>query len=71
MSRSTVTREPIFVLPELSHGWHTLSVYVAGGGSDASQVLLRFDGTEYPSNPTQQERAGSQDLSGAKKLTLE
>src|SRR5262245_11665979 len=71
MSLSTVTREPIFVLPETIHGWHTLSVLVAGGGLVAHQVLMRFDGESYPENPTLQEPALVQGLDDATRLRLE
>ena len=67
----TVTREPVYLLRETRYGWHTLSVLVAGGGLDAHQALLRFDGEKYPKNPTLQDHAGPQDLEGAEKLILE
>jgi len=70
-SLSTVTREPIYVLQETNHGWHTLSVLAAGGGIDAHQVIMRFDGESYPHNPTLQEPALPQALDGATRLKLE
>jgi len=71
VSLSTVTREPIYMLPETRHGWHTLSVRVAGGGIDAHAVILRFDGDSYPENPTLLEPAAPHALDGATKLILE
>ena len=71
VSYSTLAREPILVLPEKRHGWHTLSILVAGGGLDAHQALLRFDGEKYPKNPTLRNHAGPHDLEGAEKLILE
>jgi hypothetical protein len=49
----TITRPPIRLSKNLSHGWRNISVWVAGGGIDpAYQAELRFDGVTYPSNPT-------------------
>lgn len=50
VSRSTVAEPPIRVLSEVSHGWKTLIVYSKGRGN----VLLRFDGSRYPLNPSLQ-----------------
>ena len=46
VSESGVTRTPIRVLSGKVYGWKTLMVNVKHKGD----VLLRFDGTEYPSN---------------------
>ncbi|MBD2317075.1 hypothetical protein [Phormidium tenue] len=46
ISESGITRAPIRVLPEKNYGWKTLVVNVKQKGD----VLLRFDGTEYPSD---------------------
>lgn len=49
----SVTRLPLRVLRAKSHGWHDLSVHVAGGGIlPGYDVRLRFDGNHYPDNPT-------------------
>lgn len=51
--RTTVTRPPILVLQDRSHGWHDIAVGVGGGGSAAGVARLRFDGAHYaPANPT-------------------
>lgn len=53
ISKITVTRPPIRVLPETSHGWHSISVFVAGGGiAPGYEAVLKFDGKSYPRNPT-------------------
>lgn len=53
VTRITVTRPPICVLPTITHGWHDLGVLVAGGGIiPGYEARLRFDGRSYPSNPT-------------------
>ncbi|MEJ0099834.1 MAG: hypothetical protein WDO12_08880 [Pseudomonadota bacterium] len=70
LSESTITREPIFVLPEVKSGWHSISVFVAGGGAEPGQVLLRFDGKGYPGNPTTEEYATKADLKLAQQLSL-
>lgn len=53
VSKISNTRTPIRVLPETSHGWHSIGVLVAGGGiTKAYEAVLRFDGKSYPRNPT-------------------
>lgn len=49
---TTVTRAPIRVLDSSSHGRPDVGVRVAGGGGEAYEARLSFDGTRYPSNPT-------------------
>ncbi|WP_224981592.1 hypothetical protein [Geomonas agri] len=68
VSSSTITRAPIFLLPERKNGWHTLSVFVVGGGAKSGQVLMRFDGAKYPNNPSTQPKAKRRELKGAKTL---
>lgn len=68
VSSSTITRAPILLLPEKKKGWHTLSVFVAGGGAKPGQVMMRFDGIEYPGNPSMEPKAKVSDLKGAKTL---
>lgn len=53
VSASTVTREPIRVSPEKAHGWNTLIVNAKGQGD----VLMPFNGSSYPSNPSLQPQA--------------
>jgi len=52
VTRMTVTRLPIRVMPEISHGWHDVSVMVGGGGVPAHEARQRFNGASYPSNPS-------------------
>ncbi len=70
VSSSTITREPILLLPEKMKGWHTLSVFVAGGGAKPGQVIMRFNGERYPGNPSMQPKAKKNDLKNAKELIL-
>jgi hypothetical protein len=49
----TITRPPIRVSKNTSHGWRNISVWVGGRGINPGyEAELRFDGTTYPSNPT-------------------
>jgi hypothetical protein len=49
----TITRPPIRVLSSMSHGWHDIGVWVQGGGiQPGHEVVLSFDGHQYPSNPS-------------------
>ena len=52
VTRMTVTRLPIRVMPEKTHGWHDVSVMVGGGGLQMHEARLRFNGEAYPSNPS-------------------
>ena len=53
VSASTITKEPIRVSPEKVQGWRTLIVFSNGKGD----VLMRFNGTRYPLNPSIQPKA--------------
>ena len=49
----TITRPPIRVLSSTSHGWHSISVWVQGGGIQPGyEAELSFDGKTYPGNPS-------------------
>jgi hypothetical protein len=50
VSRSTISSLPIRVLPTSRFGWKDLIVHSNGTGD----VVMRFDGTRYPSNPSLQ-----------------
>ena len=52
---SPITRPPIRVLNGTSHGWHSLTFQVQGGGirSPGLEAELRFDGRKYPWNVNQ------------------
>ena len=63
-STSTISREPIRVLPEKLHGWHTLIVNTKGMGD----VLMPHGTKSYPANPSMQKGATPSQLSTAKTL---
>jgi hypothetical protein len=52
VSTSTISREPMWLTSERQHGWRTFSLLVAGGGLEAYQAAMRFDGIRYPPNPS-------------------
>ena len=53
VSKIMVTRTPIRVLDDVSHGWHSIGVWVQGGGIlKGYEAELRFNGKSYPSNPS-------------------
>lgn len=53
ITKITITRPPILVLPAISHGWHNIGVWVQGGSIKTGyEAELIFDGTTYPKNPT-------------------
>ena len=53
VTKITLTRLPIRALVNVSNGWHSLGVWVQGGGIRAGyEAELNFDGKTYPRNPT-------------------
>lgn len=53
VSKITLVRLPVRVLPGKNNGWHDLSVFVQGGGIlKGYPAVLPFDGLTYASNPT-------------------
>ena len=53
VSRISITRPPIYLLPRTSHGWHDIAVLVCGGGiTKCYESDLSFDGKAYPINPS-------------------
>src|SRR5437763_13772221 len=49
----TITMLPIGVLQTTSNGWHSMGVWVQGGGIQSGyEAELRFDGKTYPRNPS-------------------
>jgi len=62
LSGSTITKPPIRVLEEHSHGWKSLIVYSYGN------VVLKFNGNKYALNPSVQSKATVKQLSSAKIL---
>lgn len=61
VSRSTITYEPIRVLSAKANGWKTLVVYSKGKGA----VVMRFNGTRYPLNPSLQPKATRAEVASA------
>jgi hypothetical protein len=49
----TITNPPIRVLDQKLNGWHSLGVWVQGGGIQPGyEAELRFNGKSYPKNPS-------------------
>ena len=64
VSASTITNEPIRVSPENTQGWKTLIVHSKGKGD----VLMQFNGTHYPLNPSLQSKATTGQVEAAELL---
>lgn len=48
-----ITNPPIYVLPQKFNGWHSIGVWVQGGGVEHGYLAeLRFNGKRYPQNPS-------------------
>jgi hypothetical protein len=54
VSTSTLIRPPITVSDQKTNGWRDLIVEVSGGGMKPKKVALKFNGKEYPLNPSTQ-----------------
>lgn len=56
LSRMTLVHLPVRILPHLSQGWQDLAVSYSGTLPDGRPALvtsrMRFDGAQYPSNPS-------------------
>jgi len=70
VSRTAICNAPIRLSAEVRHGWHTLLVSVKGGGITPGSVLMRFDGTKFPFNPSAQPRAAQTEVDSAMPLSL-
>jgi hypothetical protein len=70
LSVSTISREPIAVLDDKRHGWHTLTVTVGGGGIRPCAAIMRFNGQRYPTNSSTQPCAAASDLQSSRTLAL-
>ena len=68
MAKATITQKPIKVSPEAQHGWHTLLVPARGRGAGPGFALMRFNGTEYPRNPSVQPQASAEQVAAATTL---
>jgi len=60
----TLVRLPIRVLCSKSNGWRDVAMWVRGGGSSGHAVVLRFNGSRYPSNPSLAPAVTSAELAG-------
>lgn len=52
ISKSTVTRAPIYVRKTTNEGWRDLVVRSSGGAIRSSDRIMLFDGKGYPRNPS-------------------
>ncbi|MGC6455743.1 MAG: hypothetical protein ACON39_06075 [Coraliomargaritaceae bacterium] len=52
ISKSTLTRAPVYVRKTTNEGWHDLVVRSSGGGIRPSDRIMLFDGKGYPANPS-------------------
>ena len=52
VAKILVTRPPIYVLSNMSKGWHSIGVWAQGGGVQPGyEAQLRFNGKTYPVSP--------------------
>jgi hypothetical protein len=48
----TLVQSPIVMANTKTNGWHDLVLSVSGGGAEPNHHVLRWDGTDYGSNPS-------------------
>jgi hypothetical protein len=53
-SRFTLVNNPIVVSETKTDGWNDLIMYVVGGGVEPFYAEIKYDGKQYPSNPSVQ-----------------
>ena len=52
VAKILVTRPPIYILSDVSKGWHSIGVWAQGGGIQPGyEAELRFNGKTYPLSP--------------------
>lgn len=66
LSKSTIAREPVEVLPAVTHGWRTLIVNTGGIGP----VVMSFNGSRYPGNPSTQPKATPEQIKTGQRLNF-
>jgi putative lipoprotein len=71
ISTSTISREPLYLLPQKSHGRHDFTALVGGGGARTCNVLMRFNGRRYPRDPSTAPCATQAELSDATLIKLD
>lgn len=66
VTSTTITNPPIRILDRKLNGWHSLGVWVQGGGIQPGyEAELRFNGKTYPRNPSvPPARRAAKDLAG-------
>ncbi|EGU36197.1 putative lipoprotein [Vibrio ichthyoenteri ATCC 700023] len=62
-SRMTLVNTPLNLGQKSQHGWRDLVLFVSGGGAQANQHVLHFNGKHYPLNPSIAPVAGLSDIS--------
>lgn len=51
-SRFSLVRIPVIIQTQTTNGWKDIVMYVTGGGIEPNYHQLKFDGENYPSNPS-------------------
>jgi hypothetical protein len=64
ISRFSLVRAPVIISETKTNGWKDIMMYVAGGGTEPSYRVLKFDGNTYPLNPSIQPKVDSDSIKG-------
>jgi hypothetical protein len=52
VSAISLVRDPVIVSETKTKNWRDIIVHVGGGGGEAKNVALKFNGSSYPTNPS-------------------
>lgn len=52
VSEISLVREPVIVSATKTKNWRDIIVHVSGGGGETKNVVLKFNGSSYPTNPS-------------------
>ena len=70
ISRFTLVQTPIIINNHRTKNWRDIIMNVSGGGITPTNVVIKFDGKSYPSNPSLQPALGPHDyIDGIKIFT--
>jgi hypothetical protein len=47
-------REPVYISPQKSRGWNNIVLRVSGRWDEAKDVAMRYNGRQYPEDPSRQ-----------------
>lgn len=56
LQRFSVVHNPVIISDKKTNGFNDIIMYVCGGGAECGYAVLKYDGKNYPSNPSVEEK---------------